>query len=458
MAFIRKIKKGGAVYLAEVENVRVNGKVKQKHIRYVGKEINGEAVKRVASSSIEIKDVKQHLDYFILHKIAEKLGLTDALGKEMQQILLLVYTQIVAHKSIYKLPEYVEHTSLKELLGVDKIADKNLYLALDQLDDLEFGAVENIILDKLYELDSEKKALILDVTDTYFSGSQADWKKRRGKDGKVDKLVQIALAVTQKNGFPIMHKFYEGNISNIMVFKDLIADIRLKDFDVVIVDRGMMCSESVADLQALKQPIITGLKSSQKIFRAYLQDADRNLMYRPQNRVKLKKTTVYARSFDHGGGKLIAVFNPEIELSEREKAMELNRFDPEKAKYYGYSLIFHTTNFTTEEVIRKYFEDKDIVEKAYRELKSPINLNPIRHYRLNRVRAHTKICYLAYSILAYMNFKLKPTGLSAVEALDKLKYGYKIKLSSKEENFEWQKIVTLTKQQLDIINALDCSV
>jgi hypothetical protein len=57
-----------------------------------------------------------------------------------------------------------------------------------------------------------------------------------------------------------------------------------------------------------------------------------------------------------------------------------------------------------------------------------------------------------------MNFKLKPTGLSAVEALDKLKYGYKISLASKEENFEWQKIVTLTKQQLDIINALDCSV
>jgi hypothetical protein len=188
MAFIRKIKKGRAVYLAEVENVRVDGKVMQKHIRYVGKEINGEVVKRVATNNIEIKDVKQYLDYFILHKIAEKLGIVDCLGKEMRQIMLLVYTQIISHKSIYKLPEYMEHTSLKELLGIDKIADKNLYLALDRLDELDFGAVENVILDKFYELDKEKKALILDVTDTYFSGSQADWKKRRGK-GKVLRIL-----------------------------------------------------------------------------------------------------------------------------------------------------------------------------------------------------------------------------------------------------------------------------
>ncbi len=37
---------------------------------------------------------------------------------------------------------------------------------------------------------------MLDITDTYFAGSGADWKARRGKDGKYEKLIQIALAVT----------------------------------------------------------------------------------------------------------------------------------------------------------------------------------------------------------------------------------------------------------------------
>jgi hypothetical protein len=41
MAFIRKIKKGGAIYLAKVESYREDGKVKQRVLEYVGKEENG---------------------------------------------------------------------------------------------------------------------------------------------------------------------------------------------------------------------------------------------------------------------------------------------------------------------------------------------------------------------------------------------------------------------------------
>lgn len=37
MVFIRKIKKKNGVYLAEVENKWIDGKVVQKHIRYIGK-------------------------------------------------------------------------------------------------------------------------------------------------------------------------------------------------------------------------------------------------------------------------------------------------------------------------------------------------------------------------------------------------------------------------------------
>lgn len=40
MSFIRTIKKGNKVYYAEVENERINGKVVQRHIRYVGKDPN----------------------------------------------------------------------------------------------------------------------------------------------------------------------------------------------------------------------------------------------------------------------------------------------------------------------------------------------------------------------------------------------------------------------------------
>jgi len=39
MSFIRRIKKGSNTYLALVENKRVGGKVVQRVIKYIGKEI-----------------------------------------------------------------------------------------------------------------------------------------------------------------------------------------------------------------------------------------------------------------------------------------------------------------------------------------------------------------------------------------------------------------------------------
>ncbi len=37
MSFIRKIRRKGCVYYAEVENIRVGKRIMQKHIRYIGK-------------------------------------------------------------------------------------------------------------------------------------------------------------------------------------------------------------------------------------------------------------------------------------------------------------------------------------------------------------------------------------------------------------------------------------
>jgi transposase len=459
MAFIRKIKKGNSVYLAEVENHRVDGKVKQTVIRYVGTEIDGKACKKVFTSDIEVENVKQYLDYRILHQIAQRLQMPELLGKDMQRILLLVYTQIIARKSMYKLPEYVEHTALQEILGFDKLVDKDLYLALDRIEDLDFADLESSLLQNLLATTArkERRALVLDVTDTYFAGSQADWKKRKGKDGKYDKLIQIALAVTKDEGFPIMHRTYEGNISNVNIFKDMLSDVKLKKFDITILDRGMICFETIADLLKLNQKVITGLKMNDKIQREYLSRIDREEIFQPQYRIKLKHTVVYAQEFDFMGGKLVAVYDPHKEAERRTVAMESEKYNPQKAKYLGYSLLFHTTGDNLETVVRTYFE-KDIVEKAYREIKSVINLNPLRKYRLEHINAHVKICYLAYVLLSCIQFQAKKIDLSASDVLDKLQSVYQVSLKSEKENIKWSKTVTLSKLQQKILNQLNCSV
>jgi len=458
MSFIRKIKKKDAVYLAEVQNVREDGKVKQKVIRYIGKEVDGAPVKRIVSDNIEVAAVKRYLDYHVLHQIALKLELDKLLGSHSKYILLLVYSQLISRKPLYKLPEYVEQTALKELLGIDKLIDKQLYEALDMLEELEFTAIEDRLFSILSLERKERKAMVLDVTDTYFNGTNADWKARKGKDGKYDKLLQIALAVTREEGFPILHKTYEGNIGNSKVFKDMLADIRLKNFDIIILDRGMISMEAIADMKLLKQKVITGLRLNDRLKTDYVAKIDREDIFQPAHRVVLKNTEVYVQDFDLEDGKLLAVYNPYLETVKRQHAMENpDEYDPVQAKYMGYSLIYHTSEMSNDQAVKTYFE-RDIVEKAYRELKTSINLNPVRKYRLDHIKAHVKICYLAYAILSYIQCKVKPKGLTATYALDQLQSVYKVSLESQKDQLKWDKVVTLKNEQISLLDLIGCSV
>ena len=459
MAFVRKIKKKSGTYLAEVESYRENGKVKQRFLRYIGKEVTGAEGLSGKIASIEIEGVKKYLDYKIVHEIAIKLKMPELLGKELQSILLLVYSQMISRKSINALPAYVEQTALKEILNLEKLVSADLYKSLDKLESLDFEPIEKGILAALREGEPSKDdALILDVTDTYFKGKRADWQSRKGKDGKVQKLVQIALAVTRTKGFPILHKTYEGNINNIKIFENLLTSVRLQNYSLIVLDRGLNSTAILKDLKSLKQPVITGLKLTGVLQKKFLSTIDRESIYQPENKIQLTKVTVFYNSFDYQQGKLIALYDPIKEASIRTKAIESeDKYDKEKAKFMGYSLIYHTTQLEAQEVVKTYFE-KDIVEKAYRDIKSVINLNPVRKHRINRICAHVKICYLAYAIFSYINAKVRPLGISATTALEELQGVYKVDLHLKKEDIHWSKIVTLKNSQKEILKVLKCSV
>jgi len=459
MAFIRKIKKKSGTYLAEVESYREDGKVKQRFIRYIGKEIKGTDVDENQLKDLEIERVREYLDYKILHQVAIRLKIPELLGDSFKSILLLVYAQMISRKSINALPAYVEQTALKELLGIEKLVSADLYKSLDILEGLDFEPIEREILSSMNEeIEQESDALILDVTDTYFKGKRADWKSRKGKDGKVQKLIQIALAVTKRNGFPILHKTYEGNINNIKIFEDLLSSIRLHDYCVIVLDRGLNSTSSLKDLEKLEQPVITGLKITSPIRKNILAKIDRETIYQPANKIQLSKVTLFYKSLDYKGGKIIVLYDPLKEASQRIKAMQdEEKYDKEKVKFLGYSLVYHTTGDEAKEVVKMYFE-KDVVEKAYRDIKSVINLNPVRKHRISRIRAHVKICYLAYAIYSYINMKMKPLGISAVSALEQLQNVYKVDLHLKDKNIKWSKTVTLKKIQAQILEKLDCSV
>lgn len=455
MSFVRRIKMKSGTYLAEVESYRKGGKVRQRVIRYIGKEVDGKPVRRVSTSAIRVKEVRRYLDAVCIDRLARELELRDLLGEHGKHVLVFLYSHLLDRPSINKMEEWLTHTEILPLVGLNSVNTGALYETLKHIDEIDFEPVEHAIANRLSRFEKYRHSVVIDVTDTYFEGNTWNVKRKRGKDGKYKKLIQIALAVTEKRGFPIFHKVYEGNVPNALIFKDMLVELKKRRIRGVIMDRGMYSEHNIDSAIEAKTKVICGVRKTKSFVNDFLSGIDREEIYSPKHRVELKNTTVYVMGFPYKNGRLLAVYNPELEVVKRRIHHEKGGGQRE-ARYLGYSLIFYNTASSDAEVVEKYF-DKDIVDKAFKELKGILSLRPVRVWTKEHVRGHVRICYLAYALLSLMNYRVRRTGVTAVTALDHLKTGYKVYLSDEKSGFEWSATVTLRKIQRRILKACKCS-
>ena len=448
MTFIRKKKVGDKVYLIEVKNVRENGKIKQKFVKYLGREINGKAVKKVATNDIQAVNVKQSLDVLAINKIAEELKLNEI---PFKPALSLAYSQLLEKRSINKIEDWMRYTEIPEVLGIKLPSVKELYESLADINEEDFEKINEKMFSVFESYENIKESAIIDVTDTYFSGTNVNIKRRKGKDKRISKLIQIGLAVSFKNGFPIFHKKYHGNLSGIDIFRDMALELKNKGISSMIMDRGMLSLENLKIALKLKFEIIAGIRKTPTLIDDFVSKINREEIYKIKNLVKLKNTEVFIKTYDYIKGKLIVVYNPSLEVMK--KSLNFNK-DLDSKLDIGYSLIYHNTKYSSDEVVKNYY-NKDMVERAFKHIKGVLNLRPIRVWLSNHVEGHIKICYLAYAILSLMNFKLKKLNISAIDALSSLKHGYKINLKDNSSGFEWSIHVSLEPKQQKILKTLN---
>lgn len=452
MAFVRKIKKKSGTYLAKVETYREGSKIKQRVIKYLGKEVNNKPVRRVSTLDLELTAVKQSLDVTVIHHLTKKLGLADL---ENPYWLVLAYSHLLENWSISKLSKWVQHTEIPDILGLEKISSVKLYDSLNALADFDFPKVQQKIYTTIAKYEKEKKAAVIDVTDTYFEGQSLSTKRRKGKDGKVRKLIQVGLAVTRKYGFPIMHECYEGNLSNICIFKDLALRLKELGFTSMIMDRGMLSPSNLNALLALEYQTIAGLKKNPPLIKNFIAKITKDEIYNLKHRIKLKNTSVYIKPYPYMNGTLIVTYNPKTEYVRKEQMYDKGK-ETKNDRYVGFSLIYHNTDLDDQEVVQQYYE-KDIIERAFKQLKGVLNIRPVRVWLKENIKSHIKICYLSYAILSFLGYKTRKV-MSPIEALETLKYGYRATITDKKNNHQWKLSVPLKPKQQKILDAVRCSV
>lgn len=492
MSFIRKIKRGKFTYLAEVENNWVNGKVVQKHIRYVGREINGKRIFSGTAEEIEITGVKIWGPLMILDKLSKQINLSTLLGNYGDYLLSMVYAHCLEPKSVNKMEDWFVRTDLHNMLKINDVSEEKLYNALDSIDEKNLGRIQKDIfhsVTKIYNL--KPKGYFFDVTNVYFYGTECSIaKKGHNKEGSYNPQVQIGLAVTKEEGIPIFHKTFEGNIFDARTLQDFLVEFHNYNInDITIIwDRGVTSETNIIDAKRAGFEIICGVAIKQDIKKnvnKIIEKKEEQMQLK--NRIRLKNTVLYCvkQKYYYGKikGQLVLCFNEDKARINKEKRIDLiNKAQElikqkkpiseeirsffnedftinenaikEARKYDGYSTIFSTKDLSIEEIVKPYFE-KDKVEKAFRSMKSILGLKPIKHWLEERVKSHIFICYLSYLLLSLLETKLKKMDISPMTALDKLNTAYKVSLKNKKTKNNFEKIVTLSKEQEKIINAAE---
>ncbi|MRR38964.1 IS1634 family transposase, partial [bacterium] len=328
----------------------------------------------------------------------------------------------------------VYHPAFKEL------ELHHFYRALDFLAQRK-ELVEEQLFNRVRDLFHLKLDLVFwDTTSTYFEGNGPHSLARYGysKDSRPDRLqVVIGLLMTQE-GIPVAHEVFPGNMADVKSFTEALR-ILAKRFlirKVVLVgDRGMISEAVLKEIEAQGLEYIVGVRMRKvKAIDQVLSRAGRYREVQPNLKVKEVR---------HEGLRYIVCLNPEeaeydrqaresmvqklkrklqkdglkslvgnsgyrrfLKVSGTEAAVDEKAVE-EEAKYDGkYVLTTNNATLTPEEVALGY---KDLwrVERAFREMKSGLDLRPVFHWKDARVRGHIMVCFLAFLLESALRRRLQ---------------------------------------------------
>lgn len=494
MSFIRKIKRNGKIYLAEVENKWIDGKCVQKHIRYVGKEVNGKSIVSISFHDLQVDSVKIYGPLIIFHHLAQKIKLTELFGDYSNEILSMVYAHCLNYKSMRNMPKWYQRTDLNLLLNLEGLTESRLVSAMSTLTESKIDEYQKAIfknVKKAYNLNS--KGIVYDVTNTYFHGTKCKIGKiGRSKDGRrQNNLIQIALGTTKKDGIPVFHKTFKGNIHDSKTLLSISNDFEEYGFKsgLFIYDRGIVSEKNLNFIGKIGWSTLCAIPMREKekvIIRRYIKNGfidDFSKM------VPINKSTFYIEGVSHSfgsmKGKLAICYNEEKKMEvkesrrrkifEAQKLIKGNKKIGDRLKKYltptgrlrpsvleeteefdGFFCLFCTKNIPNEDMIRLYL-DKDVIEKAFQTFKGVSNVRPIRFWLDKHVIAHVFICYLSYLLLSTLNLSLKnkKVNLSVGQAIEELEDMYNVYLYDKKKGAKFVSTVTLNQIQEKIIRAVN---
>ena len=170
------------------------------------------------------------------HQYWMKLGIDEVLhevglGERARMLTcLMTMNRLLSPTSENAMPDWIRSTALEDILGVDlsRLSKDSLYRKLDMLhperERIEAGLAERERT--LFNLD--QTIFLYDLTSTYFEGAASENSKAKlgySRDKRPDcKQVLVGLVVN-RDGFPMAHEVFEGNIRDHKTLPDMLDQL-----------------------------------------------------------------------------------------------------------------------------------------------------------------------------------------------------------------------------------------
>lgn len=415
---------------------------------------------RGAGSSVAFEHMKESGMFKVLDKHLSRRG-SDVLKE-------LVIHQLLYPKSKLKFASQRQSSLLYLLGGKRKYKEDTVYLALDEL----ARNIEEIKKNLTQQLDTANHSLLLyDLSNSYFTGTKAELGGRGdSKEKRHDRYIVTYGLVMNEANMPLDIRIWKGGTADAKTVLGTFAEWK-KSYKakraIWIADRSMSGETTLEEIRQLELNYITGLpgntqqavlllqqEQQPELFdkadiTSFIHKNKRYVLCRHQSKgyrkehqgisrrrkvyEKLKKIRQSPQNKDdkklyHRAMRILekheqtAFWNitiKQLSTQENEKRYKLN-FHLNRETVIAHDRIGHyyllqtdldTDQITDKQVVENY-KSLMRVEKSFRDIKSHIEVRPIRHWKERRIKAHIYLCYLSLWLSKYIENKWKQRNIT----------------------------------------------
>ena len=339
------------------------------------------------------------------------------------------------------------------LNSIYQMMDK-LFSKIHEMKQMTFLRTKSLFPDKI-------DLLLFDVTTLYFESVEVDELRNFGysKDYRFNTTQVVLALATNQDGLPIGYELFEGNKAEVTTLVDSIESWK-KLFNIESVcfvgDRGMFTKKNMELLDTLQYKYIIAAKLK-KLPMALQEEILKEENYKP---AILNKGLARISEFTYEKNRLIISYKNKRAIKDRNDRQDIldtitKRTGGKKTNPNNLITNQGVKQFMTRDKNASISLDKDkiaaaaqwdglqgiitniqadspqsliaryarlwIIEESFRINKHTLEMRPIFHWSSPRIHSHIAICYMTFSVLRHLQYRVNLTQkISVNEILDEL--------------------------------------